>query len=999
MNGTRLRLGLVFLMLGLFAGCQGVDEETPDDHAAATTETSTSSLSTVDKSGWELGREPAPVHLGPGAEVSFPLEDGAELQAFAESVRTEPGDIPRLRYELNGAVSELPLKHTHVSVQIHGPVAEVEVQQTYENPLERALETVYVFPLPENSAVDAMRMVIGERVIEAIIQRREEARQTYEDAKAAGHTAALLEQERPNIFTQSVANIAPKSTIQISTHYVQDLTYDAGEYEFVFPMVVGPRFIGGESLGTASGTGLAPDTTTVPDASRITPPILGQGMRSGHDVSIEIRADVGLTPRNIQVPTHEVAVETKALGFELMLAEAESIPNRDFVLRYEVDSKEVTTSMMTYRDPGRSKVGTFNLLIQPPDLDVDALVGDREFIFVVDVSGSMSGRPLAMCKDAMRQVLQSIRPSDTFNILKFSGGTSILFESSRPASQTNIKDASTYIDDMRAGGGTHLGDAVEKALGAEPAGRNRYVFFMTDAQIGEGAQILAKSVTLLERFQESGHKARVFGVGVGSSVNHALIEDMAKVGDGLAVYATQREEPARAVNRIFEKVDHPVMEQLSIDWNGLEVEETYPRVMPDLFVSRPLMLHGQYSEPGEANITIRGRVDGQRVDIPLHVSFPEVDEDAQVVGTLWARAKIDALEIDEAYGMGSKAVEITEIGLAHSLVTPYTSFVAVDRTQVVGDGKPTLVVQPEEAPESEMTGLLGSGMAAQGFDSTTAGNTAGNYGLGMRGAGRGGGGSSAGFGYGGSNSGGFGVGRFGTTGHGGGGSGGGNYGSAAASLGDKSTGRPKLKPSQPEVTGSLDKRIVRKVLNLHAAKLVACAKGAPGKLVVSWVIDGDGGVSTANIKSATLPDSTVQTCVLGVVKSMRFPVPKGGGAVTVNYPFVFDGGVSDDGQSARAATSFGTNSPTATVGTANLLLALFLAQRNDLLGCLAVAPTTSREEVALSWTVDDGGYPSKPTFKADAETTKTLDCVGERMTYWDFSPFAGGTLSVKLVPM
>ncbi len=670
------------------------------------------------ESGWTEAKS-APAEKRPGlsetaarlatseAPKGAPAPLSRQAERSLERVYTDPGDLPQLETEVDGKTVKLPLKHTHVQAEVVGYVAEVEVTQTYENPFEQPLEAIYVFPLPENSAVSAMKMVIGERIIEADIQKRAEARRTYETAKREGHTAALLEQERPNVFTQSVANIEPKKSIDVVITYAQTLTYDAGEYEFVFPMVVGPRFMPGEALPTKQGSGGSPDTTEVPDASRISPPVLGAGMRTGHDISLELVAEAGLPITTWEVPTHDVeSAPTYDGTLALRLGSEDKIPNRDFVLRYRVDGDEPEAAVLPHKS---GDDGYFTLVVQPPKLDVDALVGKREIIFVVDISGSMSGVPLGMCQDAMEHALGSLRPVDTFNILTFAGATAWSFEAPRPANDTNVKEGLAFIRKMQAGGGTYMLDAIKEALKTDvEAGRHRYVFFMTDGYVGNEAQILEATKSYVSGLSRRGHRARVFGFGVGSSVNRMLLDGLGKQGKGLTVYATTREDPTVAVNKFFRLIDHSLLEDVRIDWGGLDVIETYPKTIPDLFASRPLVVHGRYKKAGKGTITIRGWKGEKRLELPLEVSLPERDGERQMMGKLWARAKIDDLERDLWAGEKTQTVDaITKLGLDFHLVTAYTSLVAVDRSKRVS-GELLSMVQPVEVPEGVDAGMAGA---------------------------------------------------------------------------------------------------------------------------------------------------------------------------------------------------------------------------------------------------------------------------------------------------
>jgi Ca-activated chloride channel family protein len=601
---------------------------------------------------------------------------------------TAPGELPQLVVlDAEGVPSNLPLKHTDVAAQVRGHVAQVRVSQQFHNDRAEPIEVTYTFPLPENSAVDSMRMVIGERVIEGEIQRRAEARDTYEQARADGYTSALLEQERPNIFTQSLANVPPGETIAVEITYLQTLSQDAGTYEFVFPMVVGPRFI--------------PPGDAVSDAERIMPPVLGEGTRTGHDLSLALEVQLGSSIEHWDAPTHTVIGEATPQGFTAALADANTIPNRDFVIRWSAAGAS-TQARLLLGPKDAAGMGHFALIVQPPALDLDELVGRREMIFVVDRSGSMSGVPLALAKQTVREALTRLRPVDTFDVIGFESGTERLFGTPRPANQDNLVRAERFIDGLEAGGGTMMEGAVEVAL--KPAlteGRNRYVLFLTDGYIGDENQIFAAAASLVRRAERGDLRARVFGVGIGSAPNSHLLAGLSKAGQGVSLQVGNREDPRPAVDRWSGYVDHPIAHDLEIDWAGLEVVDRYPSTLPDLFASHAVVVLGRYSGEVSGDVTLEAELaEGHTVTIPVVVATSEVDD--RILATLWAREKIadvTAAGWDDALDDAEVEQTITRVGLEFGLVTAFTSFVAVDRSRVVGQGDPLHVTQPVEVPE------------------------------------------------------------------------------------------------------------------------------------------------------------------------------------------------------------------------------------------------------------------------------------------------------------
>ncbi|GMV43006.1 MAG: hypothetical protein AMXMBFR64_47220 [Myxococcales bacterium] len=805
----------------------------------------------------------APTRAGSTSGAAPEAIDDSVLLA-ARRVLTDPGDLPRLQVKVGKKTTDLPLQRTHVSMEVSGFTARVEVTQTWRNPLDKPIEAVYVFPLPENSAVDDMKIRVGDRLIEAEIQRRDDARRTYEDAKRDGHTAALLEQERPNVFTQSIANMEPGKDIEVVIRYVQDLTWDAGEVEVVFPMVVGPRFIPG-AKGGKQGTGWSRDTDAVPDASRVTPPIVGAGFRSGNDISIEVVIAPGLPVADLEVPTHDVELAEVDGAMIVQLAPHERLPNRDFVLRFRTDAPTPTAAVYAHRV---KRGGFFQLIVQPPA--TTEVLAPREVIFVIDVSGSMSGLPLAMAKDAARQAISRLRPVDTFNVVTFAGQTGRVFEASRPANAGNVRLGLGFVDAAMAGGGTYLATAVTDALSAKKAdverGRDRVVVFLTDGYVGNEAQILAQIEGLVRGFKARGLTARAFGFGTGSSVNRMLMDGIGKAGNGATVYLTSREDPSRAVAALYRMIDRPVLSGISIDWGGLAVADVEPAALPDLVASRPLVIHGRYLEPGAATVTLHATSQGTPISLPIQVDLAASEERNGSLETLWARARVESLDRLLWGGHDAGVVEqITALGLDYRLVTAYTSFVAVDRSKRVGDGTTRTITQPGDAPEGVN---LSTAMPVAGVFTMKAAEGAalmghGSGGMGFRGTGAGGGGA-------------VGYGRIVGMGKGGG----------------RVAKAPAVKVASAVVSGSADRETVQRQIRRHTGAIRAVYERSlqsnpalKGKIVVRITIDKDGSVSEVRVESDTLGDEETTKGLVAVIKKIVFP--KQGGIVVVTYPFVF----------------------------------------------------------------------------------------------------------------
>lgn len=588
-----------------------------------------------------------------------------------------------------------PLKHTDVKVEISGFLSRVNVTQEFENPFKEKIEAVYVFPLPANAAVDDMTMVVGERTVRGKILRREEAQAVYDAAKSGGQVASLLNQERPNIFTQSVANILPGEKVKITISYVETLKYEAGSYEFSFPMVVGPRYMPGEATGQ-KGSGTAPDTTQVPDASRISPKLAPAGMRAGHDISIDIMLDAGLPIDDIKGKSHEVELERlNAHSAHVRLKSGTMIPNKDFVLSYNVAGKIIQDALLAHRS---DKDGYFTLILQPPDRIVVEDVTPKELVFVLDTSGSMSGFPIEKAKETMKLALDGLYPADTFNLITFAGDTSILFPQPVAASPANLRKAQAFLAERSGSGGTEMMKAIQASL--EPTDSQdhvRIVCFMTDGYVGNEMAIISEV--------QKHPNARVFGFGIGGSVNRFLLDKMSEYGRGEVEYVALNDDGSAAARRFHERVRNPLLTDISVDWNGLPVTDVYPKRIPDLFGAKPVILTGRYTGAGHGVVRLKGKMSGREFVREIAVDFPEAEAQHNVLSSLWARQRIDDLMGQDYNGAqrGEMKPElketITNLGLEYRLMTQFTSFVAVEEMIVTDGGQPRRIDVPVEVPE------------------------------------------------------------------------------------------------------------------------------------------------------------------------------------------------------------------------------------------------------------------------------------------------------------
>jgi Ca-activated chloride channel family protein len=573
-----------------------------------------------------------------------------------------------------------PLKRTEVKAEITGFLGRVSVTQEFENPYSEKIEAVYTFPLPRMAAVDDMTMLVGDRVVAGKIKRREEARAIYNAARNRGQVASLLDQERPNIFTQHVANILPGNKVKITIRYVEVLKYEAGAYEFVFPMVVGPRYI----------------PAGLPDASRIAPPVTPPGTRAGHDISIEVALDAGVPIDALQSPTHDSLVERpNAHQALLRLKDKAVIPNKDFILRYDVLGRQIQDAVLAHR---AARGGFFTLILTPPERVAEREITPKEIVFVLDTSGSMSGFPIEKAKEAMRLALAGLNPMDTFNLITFAGDTHILFPAPVPATAANLAQAQAFLASRGGGGGTEMMKAIRAALDPSDAqGHLRVVCFMTDGYVGNDMEIIAE----IQRHPN----ARVFSFGIGNSVNRFLLDKMAEQGRGEVEYVALNEDGSAAARRFHERVRTPVLTDISVDWGGLPVKDVYPKRIPDLFAAKPLVIHGRYEGTGRGVVRLQGRQGGRAYRREIRVDLPAAEPAHDVLATLWARARVEELMGEDWLGAqrGTPRADtreaVTQLGLDFRLMTQYTSFVAVEETIVTDGGRPRRIEVPVEMPE------------------------------------------------------------------------------------------------------------------------------------------------------------------------------------------------------------------------------------------------------------------------------------------------------------
>lgn len=614
-----------------------------------------------------------------------PVTQGQMLIADAslDQVKaTSPGTQP--------VTDQFILQKTEMEAEITGVVARVRLRQVFQNPYDERLETIYVFPMPENAAVDGYSFRIGEKVIKGVVKEKEQARKEYAQARQEGRKAGLLEQERPDIFTQSLVNIPPRATVVANIEYVHTLQIDGANYLFSFPMVVAPRYIPGQPVNRGNvGRGWADDTDQVPDASRITPQYMPPGMRAGNDIAVTVKIDAGMPIQNITGVTHEIAVQKHSeTTATVTLKNGPVIANKDFVLEYKVGGQSTMLATMTHKGDGED--GFFSIVLQPKHNVERKEISPRDMVLLLDISGSMQGVPVSQLKVFAEYLLGTLNPQDRFNIIAFNDNTATFAADCQAATPANISSGQAFVGGLRSTGGTEMLPAIREALkpASEEENPHKYVILVTDALVGNDSSILG----YLNR-PEFAH-LRVYPVAMGSAPNDYLIQRAAEIGRGFSMRITNQDNAAEIAKRFAARISYPIMTDLAIDWGKLKVKDIIPEPLPDLYADRPLVLIGRYEKAGTARVKLTGNIVGQPVVSEFDLELPENENAHDSLPVLWARARIRQLTNKEIGNISrSTRDQITEIGLKYQLVTDYTSFIAVER-DVPGDLSKALRTQP-----------------------------------------------------------------------------------------------------------------------------------------------------------------------------------------------------------------------------------------------------------------------------------------------------------------
>jgi Ca-activated chloride channel family protein len=554
-------------------------------------------------------------------------------------------------------VDHLPLKDTRVDISVSGVIADVKVRQIYRNEGSRPINASYVFPASTRAAVYAMRMQLGNEIIVARIKEREKAKQEFEQAKQEGKSASLLEQERPNVFSMSLANIMPQEQVEIELRYTELLVPTENVYEVVFPTVVGPRY-------------QSPQDKNKKQDGFVESPYLHEGQQPPSELHISTRIAAGLPIYDLSCPSHQIFPQWQNGVAQLTLDDSKPFEgNRDFIVRYRLAGDQIASGLLLFQGGDEN---FFLYMAQPPQRVAAEALPPREYIFVVDVSGSMDGFPLNTSKRLLRNLIGKLRPTDLFNVVLFAGDSTVLSPQSLPANQANIAKAIGLIEQQRGAGGTELLPAVQQAMSLpRQEGISRSLLLITDGFVG-GEQ------GVFDHIKANLNRCNVFAFGIGTSVNRYLIEGVARAGMAEPFIVTEEAEADRVADKFREYVESPVLTDIQVRTIGFDIYDVNPVKFPDLLAQRPIVLFGKWRGPATGKFELTGKSGQGLYTTQFDVASSQPDEANSALRYLWARSRIAELSDYGGYQVEDEnAKEITALGLQYNLLTRYTSFIAV----------------------------------------------------------------------------------------------------------------------------------------------------------------------------------------------------------------------------------------------------------------------------------------------------------------------------------
>jgi Ca-activated chloride channel family protein len=670
-----------------------------------------------------------------------------------------------------------------------------------------------------------MKMTIGERTIIAKIQEKEKARQEYEQAKQEGKSASLLEQQRPNVFQMNVANILPGDVIRVELSYTELLVPTDGVYEFAYPTVVGPRYSNKSEAGAGSSE------------SWVKNPYLHEGEAPPYAFDIKTRVSAGIPIQEVVCPSHKVQIgyEGPATADIKLDPSEKSGGNRDYILKYRLAGGRIESGLLLY--PGE-KENFFLLMMQPPAKISPAMIPSREYIFIVDISGSMHGFPLDISKKLLKSLIGGLKPTDTFNVLLFAGSAAILSEHSLPASSGNITQAIQVIERQVGGGGTELLPALKRALslpGDEK--RSRTIVIATDGYVDvekDAFQVIRENLG----------RANMFAFGIGTSVNRFLMEGIARAGMGESFVITGPNDAESKAEKFRKYVQSPVLTKVKTEFEGFQAYDVEPPAIPDVLAERPVILFGKWKGAPTGTIRLSGVSGDQPYSAGVDVGNARPSAANSALRYLWARHRIAALSDDvKLLPDDGRVKEITRLGLEYNLLTEYTSFVAIDSQVRNVDGKSTTILQPLPLPQGVSDLAVGGSMTGRSAMAPAP----------------------------------------------------------AARLKDKMTMqaeseskretpiRVKHLADKMVISGSLSNKAMDAFIATMLKEIDECWAALKtqvnGKISIQLKVNGQGGVIDVEVGTDEIRDAALKTCILVVFKGKTFPAPSDGKPASIEIFF------------------------------------------------------------------------------------------------------------------
>jgi len=605
---------------------------------------------------------------------------------------TDKTESPYFFVQGDGKTDLLPLKHTEADVNIAGVIANVKVTQRYKNEGKNPIEAIYTFPGSTQAAVYGMQMKIGERTIKAKIEEKEKARADYEQAKQQGKSASLLEQQRPNVFQMNVANIMPGDVIEVELLYTELLIPDEGIYEFVYPTVVGPRYSGDPQANPNNNDGY------------VSNPYLKQGEKPPYTFDLKVSVQSAVPIQSVSCASHVTHIDFNGANeANIKIADEDKAGgNKDFILRYQLNGQQIQDGILLYEG---EKENFFLMMMQPPERVESSEIVSREYIFIVDVSGSMNGYPLDVSKKLLRNLIGNLQPHEKFNVLLFAGTNRFLSETSIAATPQNIDRAINTLQNERGGGGTNILSALQRSLAApKDEGFSRSYIIVTDGYVSVEPQVF-------EMIEENLGDANFYAFGIGNSVNRHIIEGMARVGMGEPFVVTKQAEADAKAEKLRKYIQSPVLTDIKVSFEGVEAYDIIPAKVPDLMAERPIVVFGKYKGSQKPNgiAKVTGTLAGGRKYLS-RLSFAEGNctDKNNALRSLWARHKIKQLSDYSSLRHQQKhKQEITDLGLQYNLLTNFTSFIAIDSQVRNENGEQTTVKQALPLPEGVSNHAVG----------------------------------------------------------------------------------------------------------------------------------------------------------------------------------------------------------------------------------------------------------------------------------------------------